>query len=97
ISSPLMAIFVQGVLWFGSVMSSTSLTGAIGRFTLVCRHNSLSKRDVFIENLSQFAFNRIFYTILALVIMAVTIWIYSEKRKGGLHVISKDLVPKFKA
>ncbi|MDE5885694.1 MAG: ABC transporter permease [Oscillospiraceae bacterium] len=97
ISSPLMAIFLQGVLWFGSVMSSTSLSGAIGRFTLVCRHNSLSDRDVFIENLSQFAFSRIFYTILALVMIALTTWIYSEKRKGGLHVISKDLIRKSKA
>ncbi|MDE7120896.1 MAG: ABC transporter permease [Oscillospiraceae bacterium] len=97
LSSPLMAIFVQSVLWFGSVMSSTSLSGEIGRFTLVCRHNSLSDRDVFIKNFSQFAFSRIFYTILALGMIALTTWIYSEKRKGGLHVISKDLIRKSEA
>lgn len=98
ISSQLMAVFVQGVLWFASVMSiSGGLTGSIGRFTLVCRHNSLYDRDIFMENSSEFIFSRIFYTVLAVAIIVLTTWIYSEKRKGGFNVIRKNFIGKSKA
>ena len=97
ISSQLMAVFVQGALWFGSIMRGTELTGDIGRFTLVCRHNSLYGRNAFMENFNEFLFNRIFYTVLAFIIIALTIWIYSEKRKGGLNVIRKNIIGKSKA
>lgn len=96
ISSQLMAVFIQGVIWFGSIMKSSELTGNIGKFTLVCRHNSLYKRSIFTENFNEFLFSRIFYTVLALVIMAITVWVYSEKRKGGFNVIRKNPVGKFK-
>ncbi|MDE6785108.1 MAG: ABC transporter permease, partial [Ruminococcus sp.] len=92
--SQLMAVFVQGVIWFSSVMVSVELTGGIGRFTFVCRHNSLYGRDIFMEDLSKFVFSRIFYTILAFAFMALTIFIYSEKRRGGLNVIRKNLISK---
>lgn len=61
ISSPLTAVFVQGVIWFGSVMSDTELTGNIRKFTFVCRHNSLYGRDIFTGNLNEFIRSRIFY------------------------------------
>ncbi|MDE6502455.1 MAG: ABC transporter permease [Ruminococcus sp.] len=96
ITSQLVAIFVQGVIWFSDAMGGTSLTGEIKMFTLICRHNSLYKRDVFMENMNQFVFNRIFYTVIAFAIIALTTWIYSEKRKGGLNVIKKNIVGKFK-
>ncbi|MCM1133477.1 MAG: ABC transporter permease [Ruminococcus flavefaciens] len=97
IFSPLMAVFVQGVIWVATVMGSTELTGDIGRFSLVCRHNSLTERYLFIENLGEFVFSRIFYTVLSLAIIILTIWIYSMKRKGGLNVIHKNSVRKSKA
>lgn len=98
ILSQLIAVFAQGVLWFSSVMSVPGgLTGSINRFTLVCRHNSLYNRDVFMGNFNQFLFSRIFYTVLAAAIMVLTTWIYSQKRKGGLNVIRKDIVRKSKA
>jgi len=97
ILSQLMAVFVQGVLWLGSVMRSAELTGDIGRFTLVCRHNSVYGRSIFMQNFDKFLFNRIFYIVLALVITALTAWIYSEKRKGGFNVICKNLISKSKA
>lgn len=96
ISSQLVAVFVQGVLWFGSIMGSTELTGGIGRFTLVCRHNSLYGRNIFIENFDEFLFNRIFHTVLAIAIMVLTTWIYSEKRKGGFYVSHKNFIRKSK-
>ncbi|MDE6519185.1 MAG: ABC transporter permease [Ruminococcus sp.] len=97
ISSQLIAVFVQGVLWFASVMSvSGGLTGSISRFTLVCRHNSLYGRNIFMESFNNFLFSRIFYTILAVAIMLLTTWIYSEKRKGGFNVIHKNFISKSK-
>lgn len=96
--SPLTAVFAQGVLWVGSVMSpSNGLTGCIGRFTLVCRHNSLYGRYLFTEDIGKFTCSRIFYSVLALAVMVLTVGIYSKKRKGGLNVYRKDRVRKSKA
>ena len=95
ISSPLIAVFVQGAIWVGSVMGNTSsLTGSIGKFSLVCRHNSIYDRNYFLEDLNKFIFNRIFYTVLAIAIIILTIWIYSKKRNGGFYVIHKNSAHK---
>lgn len=96
IVSPLIAVFAQGVLWFTSVMVSIELTGGIGRFTLVCRHNSLYDRTAFIEDLNKFVFNRIFYTVISLVITILTAWIYSMKRKGNFNAVRKNIIGKSK-
>lgn len=92
--SPLIAVFVQGVLWFGSVMSNMGLTGNISRFTLVCRHNSLYDRNSFIDCYNRFIFNRISYTLIALAVIIFTSWIYSMKRKGDFNVIHKNFIRK---
>ncbi|MDE6034584.1 MAG: hypothetical protein K2G36_01560 [Ruminococcus sp.] len=97
ITSQLMAVFVSGVIWFTDVMVNVELTGGIRNLTLVCRHNSLYQRDVFMSSMNQFVFSRIFYTVLALAIIALTIWIYSEKRKGGLNAVRKNIIRKSKA
>lgn len=94
--SLLIAVFVQGVLWFGSVMSNMGLTGNISRFTLVCRHNSLYDRNSFIECYNKFIFNRISYTLISLLIIILTSWIYSMKRKGDFNVIHKNFIRKSK-
>lgn len=96
IVSPLIAFFAQGVIWFTSVMKGTELTGDIGRFTLVCRHNSLYDRTAFIEDLNKFEFNRIFYTVISLVIITLTAWIYSMKRKGNFNAVRKNIIGKSK-
>ena len=86
IFSPLIAIFVQGAWWFGGIFASSGgLTGSITSFVLVPRHNSLYKSDQFAETFRQFTFNRIFYTVLAFVLMAVTFIVYEIKRRGGFN------------
>lgn len=96
--SPLIAVFAQGVLWIGSVMATAAgLTGGIGRFTLVCRHNSLYGRHVFMKDIGAFTCSRIFYSVLSIAVMLLTVWIYSQKRKGGLYVSRKDHMRKSKA
>lgn len=90
IFSPIIAIFVQGAWWFGGIFASAGgLTGSITSFVLVPRHNSLYKADLFAETFRQFTFNRIFYTVLALVLLAVTVIVYEIKRRGGLHNVGK--------
>lgn len=79
--SILPAIFIQGVWWFGSIFTG-SLTGKIGKFTLVVRHNSLYKADLFYENFGNLVFNRIFFTAVSLAAVALAALIYEQKRRG---------------
>lgn len=82
-SSGLLAIFAQGAWWFASIFASTGeLTGGIGRFTLVMRHNNLLKHDIFYAQWENIVFNRIFFTAISLVGIALTALIYEQKRRG---------------
>lgn len=91
IFSSLFAVFVQGAWWFGSVFSSAGrLTGGITDFVLVPRHNSLFGADLFDATIRQFTFNRIFYTVLALLFAAAAVIAYEIKRRGSLNVSFKN-------
>ncbi len=90
IFSPLIAIFVQGAWWFGGVFASSGgLTGNITSFVLVPRHNNLFGADLFAETFKQFAFNRIFYTVLSLILVTVAVIVYEIKRRGGFNGLSR--------
>lgn len=82
ISSPILAVFVQGAWWMASLTSANELTGEISLFTLICRHNSLYKYEAFERTLNLFTFNRIFYTVLSLVLVGLTAAVYELKRRG---------------
>ena len=85
VSSGLLAIFVQGAWWFASVFTSSGrLTGNIGRFTLEMRHNSLSDRDVFYAVWENIVFNRVFFTLMSCLAVALTVLIYAQKRRGKI-------------
>ncbi|MDE7279305.1 MAG: ABC transporter permease, partial [Oscillospiraceae bacterium] len=97
VSSPILAVFVQGAWWMASLMSSNELTGEISLFTLICRHNSLYKYEAFERTLNLFTFNRIFYTILSLVLVGLTAAVYELKRRGiwnGLFSSRKNIFRK---
>lgn len=100
IASGLAAIFVQGAWWFSSTLASTDgLTGSIGKFTLVMRHNSLSGYDSFNAQWSNITFNRIFFTVLSILAIALTAFIYELKRRGvfnGFQISRKNFKRKFK-
>ena len=84
--SPLIAVFAQAAWWFSDIFTSAgALTGGIGSFTLVPRHNSLYGSQVFQNTLSRFTFNRGFYTLLSIVLTAITVMVYEIKRRGGLN------------
>lgn len=82
-SSGLLAIFAQGAWWFASIFASAGgLTGRIGKFTLVMRHNNLLKHGIFYAQWGNIVFNRIFFTAISLVGIALTALIYEQKRRG---------------
>lgn len=80
--SPLLAIFVQGVWWYVAA-ETTKLTGNITKWTLMIRHNTLGKEKLFQSQYDDFLWNRIFYIILAVICLVITIFIYEKKRRGG--------------
>lgn len=94
LGSGIIAIFVQGALWFGSIFAgASSLTGNIQKFTLVVRHNSLYDADIFNAQYSTFIFNRIFFTVLSIAMITITAFVYGQKRRGklnGLHIGIKN-------
>ena len=82
-SSPL-AILVQGIWWFGDVFAGSNTGLATGDFGLhlVLRFNSTGGRQTFLDHFSQLTANRIFYFLLAMILLVLTVIVYSEKRKG---------------
>lgn len=80
------AILVQVIWAFLSLMSGgAELSGDIGKFDLICRHNTLGERDVFLLEQNNFVFNRVFYMILSLIIILLTVWVYNLKRGGKFN------------
>lgn len=75
------AILVQGIWWFVSLFMPTTLVGVSG-WNLVPRFNSLVGYEIYEQMRPQLFRNRSFYTILALILLLLTIWIYDLKRKG---------------
>ncbi|MCH5194452.1 MAG: ABC transporter permease [Oscillospiraceae bacterium] len=92
--SGLIAILVQGGWWFMSIFASEGgLTGEIKPFTLVMRHNNVLKADVFAMEMKIVIFNRIFFTVLSIALVALTAIIYGLKRRGifnGLSDLGKN-------
>lgn len=85
LASPLLAVFVQGAWWILGINSQNDLIGKIGNFTLVVRHNTIGKRALFLAERNVFIRNRIFYTLLSILMVLLTIMIYEKKRRGSIH------------
>ena len=81
-----LAVLVQAVWWFMSVMTGASaMNGGRYGWNLIPRHNTELNYAGFAEGFRQLAMNRILYAVLALVLLALTIFIYEKKRKGHLR------------
>lgn len=90
--SGLAAILLQAGWWFASMFSG-ALTGGIGKFGLLIRHNSLYKREIFMQQRGDFLFNRIFFVLFSLALVTLAAVVYEEKRKGrrfGLYGLGKN-------
>lgn len=95
--SPILAIFLQCAWWFLS-LNATALTGNVKKFGLQVRHNSLKKVALWQSQWNNFVCNRLLLIALAALCLALTIWLYERKRKGGMswinHILSYSISGK---
>lgn len=85
------AILVQGLWWFLSLLSGASnLIGNVG-MNLIPRFNELGKYHIYIKVFNTLVINRLGYSIAALVLIMFTVFIYDRKRKGKLNIHGKIL------
>ncbi|RUT46206.1 ABC transporter permease [Paenibacillus anaericanus] len=81
------AIAAQGIWWFiGINMGLQHIDGGYGS-DLVIRHNKVGNTDVYLDNFNTLVINRISYTLLAIALVALSVWIYELKRRGKLDVL----------
>lgn len=73
------AIPVQLILWYSSLMP---LIGDYGLSKIIIRFNSIFDYDLYMRSLSSITINRIFYIILSLAFLLITIFIWSRRRGG---------------
>ena len=84
------AVLVQAVWWYTSVfMQIGGLTSGNFGFHLVVRHNSVLDYQIFADHYQEFIINRAFYAGLALFFLALSVWVYSMKRKGAWDFYGK--------
>ena len=84
------AVLVQAVWWYTSVfMQIGGLTSGDFGFHLVVRHNSVLDYHIFADHYQEFIINRVFYAGLALFFLALSVWVYSMKRKGAWDFYGK--------
>lgn len=84
------AVFVQAAWWFASVfMTVGGIGGGDYGFDLIIRHNTDMNYEGYINGAGQILLNRSIYTIAAVVLTALTVVVYNEKRKGRLMIREK--------
>lgn len=87
-----LGVLVQGVWWFVSVFAGVNtLHGGMYGWNLIPRHNTEMNRAGFQEGFAQLAANRIFYVLLALVLVVLTILTYQQRRKGRYRLSWKHI------
>ena len=86
-----LAVLVQGAWWFAASFGGiNSLKGGMYGWNLMPRHNTEFNWLGYHENFSQLASNRILYASAAIVLAALTVIIYGQKRKGRYHLPWKN-------
>lgn len=79
------AILLAGLIWLVGKPSVDKLAGGnYGLFDLIIRHNTLKGYGRMMENIQMLTLNRMIISIAALVLVGLSVLVYSMKRKGGL-------------
>ena len=85
-------VLVQGAWWFIAVFGGVDrLSGGMYGWNPMPRHNTELNWQGFHDGFAQLAANRLLYTAAALLLVLLTVLIYSQKRKGRLHIRGKIL------
>jgi ABC-2 type transport system permease protein len=83
------AILVQGIWWFISLlMGIATIDGGYG-WNLIPRHNELGNYTAYHDNFGILAVNRITYAAAAILLILLTVIVYEAKRKGKLDIRGK--------
>ena len=88
-----LAIAVQFIWSFlnvavGGFAAYASGTGDLIHYgmNLLIRHNTLYNLQFYRDNITQLAINRIFYAVLSIALVMLTVFIYEQKRRGEVDV-----------
>lgn len=81
------AILIQVAVWLYNI-SGTKLYGDYG-LSLMIRHNVYGAYDIYREGFDQIVNNRIFYCVLSIILFFISVFIYSQKRKGKVYAKGK--------
>lgn len=87
-----LSVLVQGVWWFASLQIGVNgMRGGQYGWNLIPRHNTELNYVGFADGFGQLLLNRALYAGVAVLLVAVTVWIYEKKRKGHLRRNGKIL------
>ena len=87
-----LGVLVQGVWWFYTAFGGVNtLHGGMYGWNLIPRHNTELNWSGYQSAFAQLAANRILYVLLSLVLVALTILIYDQKRKGRYRLSWKNI------
>lgn len=81
-----LVILVGGIVWYVSLSSGTRfMDGSFCGMNLIPRCNSISNIHIFLDSYTNLVVNRIFYLLISLVLVVITIYIYELKRRGKIN------------
>lgn len=88
-----LAVLIQGAWWFIDVFAggTVKIHGGMYGWNLMPRHNSELNYQAYVEGFSQLLSNRIFYASVSIIMVALTVVIYEQKRKGRFDLRGKIL------
>lgn len=84
-NSPI-AVAVQGAWWFVDInMGISEINGGYSLLRLTPRHNTLTHTQTLVDNFSSLVANRLLFTSIAMLLIAATVIIYEQKRRGLIN------------
>lgn len=84
-NSPI-AVAVQGAWWFIDInMGISEINGGYSLLRLTPRHNTLTHTQTLVDNFSSLVANRLLFTSIAMLLIAATVIIYEQKRRGLIN------------
>lgn len=88
-----LAVLLQGAWWFVDVFAggTVKIHGGMYGWNLMPRHNSELNYQAYVDGFSQLVSNRILYVSISIIMIALTVVIYEQKRKGRLDIRGKIL------
>ncbi|WP_130862151.1 hypothetical protein [Bacilliculturomica massiliensis] len=77
------AIFVMLLWWLADLNAGIAqMHGVYGGMPLIPRHNTLRGAQEFLDHFGALAASRVFYTVLALILVCLTAFVYEKNRRG---------------